>query len=174
MQEHGLKNEDIERVETAVSPIGKVAVGSISAPRDLLEARFSLEYLLAEVLLRGNVDLHSFVGNEKLTDPVHKAAERKVSVSVLDDVPDASQVGQITIYLKSGVQHVKRLDEWIGSPSSRLTVEQVRRLCRPYIETMLPSTDCDRVEAIVMDLENQHDILELMDILTFARVGRRS
>jgi 2-methylcitrate dehydratase PrpD len=173
MKEHQLTNDMVERVETQVSAIGKLAVGNIAAPRDLLEARFSLEYLLGEVLVRGAVDIHSFTGIEKLEDPVHKAARHKIGVKVLDGVPEASQVGQVTVFLKDGRSFTKRLEEWIGSPSSRLTLDEVRDLCRPYLETMLSGRDCDRVEDIVLNLEHQHDVLELMDILTFARVGRR-
>jgi hypothetical protein len=72
---------------------------------------------------------------------------------------------------KGGETITKRLDGWIGSPEYPLDVEQIRSLCRPCLEVMLDKTSCDRVEEIGLD--EQPDVLELMDILTSARVGHR-
>jgi len=174
MQEHQLRNEDVQQVETQVSAVAQMAVGTHPHPVDLQEARFSLEYLLGEVLLRGKVDVHSFVGPETLSDPRHQEAERKVKVSALPDVHPAAPNAQVTVVTKSGKKLVKRMDGWIGSPQHPLTVEQVKDVCRPFLEVMLNPAQCDRVEELMLNLEQQPDILELMDIVTFGRVGHRA
>jgi 2-methylcitrate dehydratase PrpD len=173
MKEHKLRNEDVQQVETQVSAVAQMAVGTHPNPVDLQEARFSLEYLLGEVLLRGKVDVHSFVGPEKLSDPRHQEAASKVRVSALPDVHPAAPNAQVTVVKKNGERLVKRMDGWIGSPQHPLTTEQVRDVCRPFLEVMLNTAQCDRVEELMLNLEQQPDILELMDILTFGRVGHR-
>jgi len=174
MKENGVAYDEVEYVETLVSKLAHGAVGTHPQVADLQEARFSLEYLLAEVLLKGRVDVHSFEGEEKLSDPAHKEAEKKVRVGLLPDAPFESRSAQVTIVKKNGDRLVQRLDEWIGSPLHPLTLEQIREVCRPYLEIMLPGPQCDRVEELVLNLEKQPDLLELMDILTFSRVGHRA
>ena len=145
MKDNGVTYDDVQYVETKVSELAHMAVGTHPEVADLQEARFSLEYLLAEVLLNGSVDVHSFEGEEKLSDPRHKDAQKKVRVSLLPDVPFAARNAQVTLVTKNGDELVKLLDEWIGSPQHPLTVEEIREVCRPYLEVMLPKAQCDRV-----------------------------
>jgi len=174
MEEHAVTYDEVEYVEAQLSDFSLGVVGIHPQPADLQEARFSIEYLLAEVLLRRKVDVYSFVGEERLSDPKHKEAEGKVRKSLLP--PDSAselQSAQVILAKKNGEQFVKRLDGWIGSPQHPLTAEQVREVCRPYLEVMLDKGQCGRVEQLVLNLEQQPDILEVMEILTFSRVGHR-
>jgi 2-methylcitrate dehydratase PrpD len=174
MKEHAIAYDEVEYAETQVSELARMAVGTHPEPADLQQARFSLQYLMGEVLLRGRVDVHSFVGEEKLSDPKHKEAESKIRVSLLPGLPYEVPAAQVTLVKKNGQKLVKRLDGWIGSPQYPLSIEQVREVCRPYLEVMLDKAQCDRVEELVLNLEKQPDILELMNILTFSRVGHRA
>jgi hypothetical protein len=80
---------------------------------------------------------------------------------------------EVFVTTKSGQTYSKRLDGWLGSPEAPLSTEEIRQVCRPYLETMLDAEAADRVEEIVLNLDKQRDILELMDILTHHRVGSR-
>jgi 2-methylcitrate dehydratase PrpD len=174
IKDNGLKYDDIERVETQISRIANVAVGQKPNPVDLQEARFSVQYLLAEVMLEGGVSATSFTDTNTLTDPAREAAKAKVRVSVNPEFQPAAPNGEVKVVTKGGREFVKRLDSWLGSPEHPLGTEGIRQVCRPYLETMLSSADCDRIEELVLNLEKQPDVLEIMDILTFARVGRRN
>lgn len=169
MQENNIKFDDIEYVETKISDMAKRAVGEKEIPGSLLEARFSLHYLLGEVMLRGAVDVNSFWGEEQLTDAPHREAAAKVRVGILPGLPESSQPAEVTLATRDGRKFVKRLDSWIGSPEYPLTLEQIRAICRPYLEMMLSKNDCDRVEESMLNLEKQPDVIDLMDILTFCR-----
>jgi 2-methylcitrate dehydratase PrpD len=173
MKEHSLSADDIEHVETAVGPLAHMAVGSHPHPADLQEARFSLEYLLAEVLLNGKIDVSTFSASEKLQDARHKEAAAKVSSRANKERPFQYPGAEVTVTKKDGQKLTKSLDGWIGSPEYPLNVEEIRAVCRPYLEVMLDKRSCDRVEELVLGLDEQPDVLELMDILTFARVGHR-
>lgn len=174
MQENSLRYEDIDSVETQISELAKKAVGWKPEPRDLQEARFSVEHLLAEVMLKGRVGVDTFEDTTTLTDPAYREAKSRVAIKLHPEMPYQAQGAEVTVVTKDGKSHSKRLDSWLGSPEYPLSVEEIRAVCRPYLERMLDKSQCDRVEEIVLDLENQPDILELMDILTFARVGRRA
>ncbi len=173
MKEHALTGDDVAHVETVTGPLAHMAVGSHPQPADLQEARFSLEYLLGEVLVNGRIDVTTFAAPEKLSDPRHKAAAAKVSSRANGEMPFQYPGAEVTVTKKDGKTLTKRLDGWLGSPEHPLNVEEIRGICRPYLETMLDRRSCDRVEEIVLGLDAQPDVLELMDILTFARVGHR-
>ncbi len=173
IKEHSLKYDDIERVETQLSRIGDMAVGHHPNPIDLQEARFSVEYLLAEVMLEGAVSATSFTDTATLTDPARNAAKAKVKVSINPEFQPAAPTGEVKVVTKGGKEYVKRLEGWLGSPEHPISTEEIRQVCRPYLELMLSKSDCDRIEDLTLNLDKQPDVLEIMDILTYARVGRR-
>jgi 2-methylcitrate dehydratase PrpD len=173
MKEHHLGYDAIELVETTVSPVGKIAVGSKPNPIDLQEARFSLEYLLSEVMLKGGLSPDSFTDSATLDDADWNAAKAKVRVHLDNDLPYESTRAIVKVTAKGGKQYTQQLDSWLGSPAHPMSYEEIRKLCRPFMETMLSPTDCDRIEFLVGSLEKQPDVHEIMDILTFSRVGRR-
>jgi 2-methylcitrate dehydratase PrpD len=172
VKENSILYDDVEQVETAVSKSARNSVDRY-LPVTLLAARFSLQYLLGEVLLRGNVDVATFAGEEKLTEERHKEAQGKIKVVDYPDVHHDYEGATVTVTMKDGRKLVKHLDAGIGSPDSPLTLEEIRDISRPYLDEMLAEPERDRVEQLMLNLEKQPDILELMDILSFARVGPR-
>ncbi|MFC1943999.1 MmgE/PrpD family protein [Chloroflexota bacterium] len=171
IKENDIKYQDVELVQTEVSKFARMAVNRPS-PVSLVDARFSLQYLLGEVLLRGKVDIDTFV-EEKLTDPEHNEAQSKVRVSVLPEVSREYPGAQVSVLFKNGNKLIKHLEALIGSPKYPLSIEQIGDVSRPYLDAMLDNAARERVEELVLNLEKQPDILELMDILTFSRVGQR-
>jgi len=173
MKEHGLKNEDIAHVEAEISEYASFAVGMKPNPADLQDARFSVEFLLTEVLLNGGISVETFHDGGALTDPVRAQAKSKISVIVNPEFETYSTTCKVKVTTSDGRELVQGLNSWLGSPEHPLGIEGIRQVCRPYLESMLSRGDCDRVEYLTLNLEKQPDILELMDILTFARVGGR-
>jgi len=174
MKENNLKYGDIEQVETAVSPLGNQAVGTHPNPHDLQEARFSLEFLLSEVILKGGISTDTFSDTSVLTDPERLAARARIKTRIHPEFPYQVPSAIVTVTTKSNKQFSKRLDNWLGSPEHPISTEEIRQVCRPYLEMMLHKSDCDRIEDLVLNLDKQPDILEVMDILTYGRVGRRN
>jgi len=173
MKEQGLTYDDIDYVEDHMSEGGMDFIGSHPDPVDLQEARFSIEYLMAEAMLHGTISVHTFEDTNKLTDPKHEEAKAKVRKFLHPDFPAASPGAEVVVVTKKGEKYTKRLNLCIGSPETPMSFEEVLAVCRPYLEVMLNKEQCDRIEEIMTNLESQPDIHELMDILTFARVGRR-
>lgn len=172
--EHNLTYGDIVSIKTQQGVIGNLAVGITPHPVDLQGARFSVHYLLAEVLLNGKISDQTFEDLSSLEDPRYLEAMAKISST--GDHPDFgvhAPGAEVFVTTTSGQVFSKRLDGWLGSPEAPLSTEQIRQVCRPYLEMMLDSATADRVEEIVLNLDKQRDILELMDILTHHRVGSR-
>ncbi len=173
MEEHGLTNDEIESVATDQSGLGHLAVGGNPVPVDLQTARFSLHYLMAEILLKGRISVATFEELSAIQAPEYREAMAKITSTINDDLDFYSPGAVLTVTTTSGERYTKRLDGWIGSPEHPLTIGQIRDICRPYLETRHSPSTCDRIEEIVLDLDKQNDVLELMDILTFDRVGQR-
>jgi 2-methylcitrate dehydratase PrpD len=174
MAEHNLKYTDIESIEARQSGLGSLAVGLTPNPVDLQGSRFSLHYLLAEVMLKGKISDETFEDLSKLEDPNYKDAMAKVTSTSHDDIGFHAPGSEVFVTTTSGQTYSKRLDGWLGSPEEPLSTEEIRQVCRPYLEMMLASATADRVEEIVLNLDKQRDILELMEILTHSRVGYRA
>jgi 2-methylcitrate dehydratase PrpD len=173
MAENNLTYADIDSIEARQSGLGSLAVGLTPNPVDLQGSRFSLHYLLAEVMLKGKISDETFEDLSKLEDPVYKEAMAKVTSTSHDDIGFHAPGSEVFVTTTSGETYSKRLDGWLGSPEAPLSTEEIRQVCRPYLEMMLDSETADRVEEIVLNLDKQRDILELMDILTHHRVGSR-
>jgi 2-methylcitrate dehydratase PrpD len=172
MNQHHLTNEDIESVEVEIDVMN---AGYVDRPADTLDAaRFSLQYGLSEVLLRGTVDLESYTQVEKLKDPVSLAARSKVKVIAREDWPVMmGHGGQVTVVTKDGRRFTQYLKTALGGPEHPLTIDQVADVSRPYLDAFLPQTVSRRVEEILLNLERQPDVRELMNLLTFFQdVGR--
>lgn len=175
MAEHKLTYDDIESVRTQQGVIGNLAVGITPNPVDLQGSRFSVHYLLAEVMLEGKISDQTFEDLSKLEDPRYLKAMAKItSTGDHADFGVHDPGAEVFVTTTSGHTYSKRLDGWLGSPEAPLSNEEIRQVCRPYLEMMLDSATADRVEEIVLNLEKQRDILELMDILTHSRVGHRA
>jgi 2-methylcitrate dehydratase PrpD len=173
MRDHHLTYDDIASVEARQSGLGRLAVGINPDPVDLQTARFSVHYLLAEVMLKGTVTTSTFDDLSALEDPRYREAMDRVTTTDHDDIEFHDPGAEVFVTTTSGEKFSKRLDGWLGSPDAPLSTEEIRQICRPYLESMLDTESVDRIEEIVLNLEKQPDILELMDILTHSRVGRR-
>jgi 2-methylcitrate dehydratase PrpD len=174
MRDHNLTYDDIVSVEARQSGLGLLAVGANPRPVDLQTARFSLQYLMAEVLLKGKISVGTFEDLSSLDDPRYHEAMDKVKATEHPDIGFEEPGSEVFVQTTDGRTVSKRLDGWLGSPQSRLTIEEIRLVCRTYLELMFDSGTCDRIEDIVLNLDKQRDLFELMDILTYNRLGGRS
>lgn len=166
MNQHQLTNEDIELVEVEFD---FMSAPYVDRPADTLEAaRFSVQYGLAEVLLRGTVDLESYTRVEKLKDPASVLARSKVKVIAREDWPVMmDHGGQVTVVTNDGQRITQYLKTALGGPDHPLTIVEIADVSRPYLDAFLPETVSRRVEAILLNLEEQPDVRELMNLLTF-------
>lgn len=104
LREHGLSPGDIEHIQVAFPPGGDVAT-AIRQPRTGIEARFSLEYVIAHCLLHGEPRIADF-SSRPLNPETAALAARVTRTPDLNAPADAlnpaARFHEVTIYLHSG------------------------------------------------------------------------
>lgn len=121
-------------------------------PRSVYEARFSLPYALARVVVDGKLDLESF-RPDKLTDPavLDLAALVDYEVVEYEEFP-AAFPGGLRVEFDDGRVFVHEIPWNAGSVGNPLSDEEIYRKLEQAIETMIPGDGGDLLAAI-MDLE---------------------
>ena len=166
LSEQHIDYEDVERVETEILPWYALHCDR-PFPDAFGAARFSFQFLMAEVLLRGKVDYSTFQTEAKLLDPKFREAESKVRPIIREDLPDEYKGSRVTVVKKDGQRLVKDLEAFLGHPRNPLTLEQIRDVCRPYFDEVLMEKQRNQVEELCLNMEKLAYIRELMEILTF-------
>jgi 2-methylcitrate dehydratase PrpD len=162
--------EDIESVICSVSP----AVANYMKfpnPKNLFEAKYSLEYCVAVALVDGKVDIQSF-SNEKLHDRRIRdtigLVEMRISpeLAELGYSPSSAPMGsEVTVQLKNGKRHTCRKDkgpwEHEGAPSESELISKYET-CASLV---LDAKQIEQTIGIILDLEKAEEISSLMDII---------
>lgn len=124
-----------------------------SGPFDnVLQAKMSIQYNVAQALLRGTVDEQGF---ERLDDPV---LQRLVGRTVLaeDDAFTAAyprlQGAQVTVCLADGSEQTAQLDDVVHANDS-----EVRARFRAAVAARLGATRCAEIEAVIDRLADEPD-----------------
>jgi len=166
MKEQNVRYEDVERVETEVVP-WQASYCDRPFPDTFGGARFSFQFMMAEVLLRGRIDYSTFQSETKLFDPKFREAEGKVKPLPREDLPQGYKGARVTVVKKDGQRLVKDMEAYLGHPANPLTIEQIREVCRSFFDVVLREEQRNRVEELTLNMEKLADIRELMNILTF-------
>ncbi|MEN3354441.1 MAG: hypothetical protein V7640_2599 [Betaproteobacteria bacterium] len=161
--EHAIEPSHIESVEVVFPRFDYV---NRPFPQTGLDGKFSVQYTTALALLDGEVTIDSFT-NERRFAPDVEALLRRTTLTVDESIPtDFDRMHAIvTVTLKNGKQHskrVERLSGWIGQP---LTREQRLRKFHSCARRVLDARAADRVVELVEHLEELEDVREIMDIV---------
>jgi aconitate decarboxylase len=161
-EEHRLDPRDIDRVEVLFPRFDYV---NRPQPTTGLDGKFSVQYTTAVALLDGEITIDSF-NNERRFAPDVEALLPRVTLRVDDAIPaDFDRMHAIvTVTLKSGARHSKKVDKlsgWVGQP---LTREQRMRKFYSCSRRVLEAAAAERLAALVERLEHQPDMVAIMDI----------
>jgi aconitate decarboxylase len=161
-EELGLDPGEIERVEVVFPRFDYV---NRPTPKTGLDGKFSVQYTTAVALLDGEITIDSFTNERRFAADVEALLPR-VTLRVDDAIPaDFDRMHAIvTVTLKGGARHsrkVDRLSGWVGQP---LTREQRMRKFHSCSRRVLDSAAADRMAGLVEQLEHQADVRALMDI----------
>ncbi|HEY0339133.1 MAG TPA: MmgE/PrpD family protein [Burkholderiales bacterium] len=161
--EHAIEPSHIEDVEVVFPRFDYV---NRPFPETGLDGKFSVQYTTALALLDGEVTIDSFT-NERRFAPDVEALLRRTTLKVDQSIPaDFDRMHAIvTVTLRNGTQHSKRVEHlsgWIGQP---LTREQRLRKFHTCARRVLAARAADRVVELVEHLEALKDVREIMDIV---------
>ena len=165
--EHGIRFDDVARLEVDVHP-DLLCTVRFHKPTQGFRGKFSIDYVLAAMLLDGRVDLDSFT-DEYCNAPRMRAALEKVRINAHAEWPDdreSRRNSPVTIAMKDGRTFTKSVDKVRGSAENPLTREEVIDKYRGCASRVLTGERLERSIAALENLEKIATAKELIDALT--------
>lgn len=162
--------DDIEEVRCALAdytiPLVALPVEEKTRPVSTFQARFSLQHSLAEALVRGRVDRHSFA-LETLADPRVNALAERVKFEAMPILSDRSRLGgEVTIQLRNGAKLRHWIEHMRGMPQNPMTTDDLFRKFVTSTEDVLSPAASEEAIDRIMHLEECADTRPLMALFS--------
>lgn len=167
IEEHRIKFDDALRLEVDVHP-DLLCTVRFHKPTEGFRGKFSIDYVLAAMLLDGRVDLDSF-SDEYCNSPRMRAAIDKVRVNAHPEWPNDTahrRKSPVTITMRDGRKLTNVVDKVRGSPGNPMTREELLGKYRGCASRVLHGERLERSIAALENLEKVQTVSELMDLLT--------
>jgi 2-methylcitrate dehydratase PrpD len=168
IQKHGIRPEQVAQVKVGTNQNMPNALIH-HRPTTELQAKFSMEFCMAILLLEGKGGLNEFT-DEVVNRPDVQAMIQKVHFGVHPEAENAGYDKMTTIIdvqLTDGRRLGGRADFGKGSPSHPMSYDEVAdkfRECAVY--SRWPRRKAERVVELVRDLEDVKDVRELTVLLS--------
>ena len=170
IREHSLTPKDVERIDVIVPPYCHKLVGHPFRVGDnpRVNAQFSIQYCLANALMRGRAKLQHFE-ESKVKDP--KIMELAQKVHVIAE-PALDQRGHtaldMKVFTKGGGVHQGKVEIAIGFPGNPLTQDEHEARfwdCMEYAPKPLPRNRAEELMSVIAGLEEVKDVRSLVSLL---------
>jgi 2-methylcitrate dehydratase PrpD len=166
-----IRIEDIEEIVALSTEAGVSLVLEPLAdkhrPRTAYEAKFSLPYSIASLLVRGKVDVSTYTEAAiSEQDVLELASKVRYEIKGYDTFPQALP-GGVRIRLRDGRTLEADLPYQRGGPDNPMTAGQVREKFRANAALALADSDVEMLEEAVMTLERR-DNLQALEVLSRA------
>ena len=166
LREHGIKCDDVAQLEVDVHADLLFTV-RFHKPTLGFRGKFSLDYVLAAMLLDGAVGLNSF-SDEYCNAPRMRAALEKVQINAHTDWADdnaSRRKAPVTITMKDGRKFTKVVDKVRGSPGNPMTRDELLEKYRTCASRVLKGERLERSIVALEGLEKLSTARELIDTL---------
>jgi len=167
VRENNIRIEDVERLEVDVHP-DLLDIVRFHKPTDGFRGKFSIDYVLAAMLLDHRVDLDSF-SDDYCRAPRMRAALEKVRVNQHADWPNdaaARRRSPVTIAMKDGRTFTKSVEKVRGSPGNPMTRDELVDKYRSCASRVLKRELLERSIVALETLETLPAVKGLIDTLT--------
>lgn len=167
IREHGIRIDDVERLEVDVHP-DLLCIVRFHKPTEGFRGKFSLDYVLAAMLLDVRVDLDSF-SDEYCNAPRMRAALEKIQINQHPEWPSnehTQRLSPVTILMKDGRRFSRTVEKVRGSPGNPLTRDELVEKYRGCAGRVLQGERLERSVAALEGLEQLPHVSGLMDIVT--------
>jgi 2-methylcitrate dehydratase PrpD len=169
-QQHGFATEDV----AAITIVGPPVTARLCSRPDIADpspnyARLCMAYVAAKVLLRGEIDLAHYRGDELTDAETHRVAQRVRMLPDGSDDPNALVPVEVTIELTNGQTLHWRCEAMLASPTRRLAREQHLtkfRRCWQFAHDPMPETQRDALIDTIDHLETVSDVRALSPLLS--------
>ena len=169
-REHGIRPDDVERVECFIAarqvPIVCEPESSKTTPRNDYDAKFSLHYAVASMLVRGHLGVDDFT-DAAIHEPAVLSMARRV---IYREDPESDFPrrfpGWVRIQMRDGTVFEHREPINRGSAENPLSEEDVRAKFRDNAARVLQPSKIDEVVDAVAGLEQSGDLSRLSEAVT--------
>lgn len=165
--EHGIKFDDVAKLEVDVHP-DLLCTVRFHKPTQGFRGKFSIDYVLAAMLLDGRVDLDSF-SDAYCNAPRMRASLDKVQVNAHAEWPNdatSRRKAPVTITMKDGRKFTQRVDKVRGSPGNPMTRDELVDKYRSCASRVLKGERLQRSIAALENLDQLATAKDLIDTLT--------
>ncbi len=167
IEEHGIRFDDVTRLEVDVHP-DLLDTVRFHKPVEGFRGKFSLDYVLAAMLLDGRVDLDSF-SDDYCNAPRMRASLDKVQINTHAEWGDdaaSRRRAPVTIMMKDGRKFTQQVDKVRGSPGNPMTRDELLGKYRDCASRVLKGERLERSISALENLETLATAGELIDTLT--------
>jgi 2-methylcitrate dehydratase PrpD len=168
-----LSPDDIAEVVVTVPAAGVALVlepaDAKKTPRSDYEGKFSLQYSVASMLVRGHVAVGDF-SDEAIADPAVLAVASKVRYET-PEYPTYPQAfpGGVRVTLADGSTLERDFPHQKGGPENPMSADEVREKFRGNASLALDDEAVDELERAILSLEEQDDLAAALAPLTAAK-----
>jgi 2-methylcitrate dehydratase PrpD len=167
IEENKIKFDDAAKLEVEVHP-DLLNTVRFHKPTEGFRGKFSIDYVLAAMLLDGRVDLDSF-SDEYCRNPRMRESLDKVQVirhPEWGDDPVSRRRAPVTITLKDGRKFTKQVDKVRGSPGNPMTRDELLEKYRGCATRVFQGERLEKSIAALENLDKLGSVKELMDAVT--------
>ncbi len=138
-------------------------------PRSDYEGKFSLQYSVASMLVRGHVGVSDFT-DDAIADPAVLAVAAKVRYET-PDYPTYPQAfpGGVRVTLADGTTLERDFPHQKGGPENPMSEDEVREKFRANALLALTADRVDALEQAILSFEEQDDLTAVLAPLTAAK-----
>jgi len=166
IDQHNLTPEQVAAIEVGTSQQAMNNVRTIKAPRDIMDAQYSLVYGLAVRLFRGGNKFRDY-REEDLTDPRFAELSRKVTIHV-DPVCEEERLrlnnraAIVTVVTTDGRRLEKRVQYSKGHPKNPFSNDELNAKFMDAVVPLLGQSRADQIAERVWYIEGMNDAAELV------------
>jgi 2-methylcitrate dehydratase PrpD len=168
IDEHHLKPEQIATIEVGTSSQAMKNIQTIKAPRDIMDAQYSLVYGLAVRLFRGGNKFLDY-REEDLTNPRFLEMSRKVTIK-LDPICDEERLrlnnrsAVVIVATTDGRRLEKRVQFSKGHPKNRFSNEELTAKFIDAAEPLIGAPRTKQIADAVWNIEELKDASSLVKL----------
>ncbi len=165
--EHGLKPEEIEKIDVYTYEIGVIQCGMFPKPQNVFEAKFSIPYGIAVALLDGAAGTKQFE-ESRINDPKIQDICSKISVHVEDKYTKEYPKNwgcEMRVRTKDGRELQTLVWNGKGGPENPLNRDDLALKYASLCDGILPEAKIKAAVDAIYNIEKMKDIRELTELL---------
>lgn len=167
LRENDIRFSDVTRLEVDVHP-DLLHIVRFHKPTRGFHGKFSIDYVLAAMLLDGRVDLDSF-SDEYCNSPRMRASLDKVQVNAHPEWPNdqaSRRKTPVTVTMNDGRTFNRMVEKVLGSPGNPMSREQLVGKYRSCASRVLRKEPLEKSVELLEALDKEPKVTDLIKVLT--------